>query len=143
MFVIPPPAHVQMALPSQHEALQSVVFTIGSAPPPAAPKLPPGPVLLTQPPPVVNEPDASAPVPPSLVRHFRLTTGYGDHVPLAFAVRQIVPHGVRVTYGAGVDPSAAVSWQGGREWNKVLATTVSPLGERINVGRAQVTILKK
>ena len=99
---------------------------------------PSGPVSLA--PPV--EPSIQT-EPPKMVHHFRITAGYGHQVPLSFAIRQIVPSGVRVTYGAGVDPGEAVDWQGGRERNKILASTVSPLGERIEVGRAHVTILKK
>ncbi len=138
MFVILPPAHVQPAPAMPKSPLTEVAFEISHAPPPLPSPAPPGPVSLA--------PSAELPAPseqPKVVRHFRMTAGYGHQVPLSFAIRQIVPSGVRVTYGAGVDPGEAVDWQGGREWNKVLATTVSPLGERIEVGRAHVTILKK
>ena len=41
---------------------------------------------------------ADARVPSGAVR------GFGEQVPLTFAVRQIVPSGMRTTYGAGVNP---------------------------------------
>lgn len=138
MFVILPPAHVQPAPTTPKSLLTEAAFEISHAPPPLPSPVPTGPVSLA--------PSAELPNPseqPKVVHHFRMTAGYGHQVPLSFAVRQIVPSGVRVTYGAGVDPGEAVDWQGGREWNKVLATTVGPLGERIEVGRAHVTILKK
>lgn len=54
--------------------------------------------------------------------------GYGSDVPLAFALRQIVPKGVLVVLGPGVTPYAIVSWRGGRPWNKALAHALAPAG---------------
>lgn len=75
--------------------------------------------------------------------HFRIAAGFGHRVPLGFAVRQIVPRGVAVTYGPGTDQGQPVDWQGGRTWNRVLATTVAQCGYRIDVGRNHVTILQQ
>jgi len=83
----------------------------------------------------------SAPIMPT--RRFAVASGYGHQVPLAFAIKQIVPHGVRVTFAAGVDPSARVDWVGGRAWNKVLATTVAEVGDRIDVGHNKLTVLRR
>ena len=41
---------------------------------------------------------------------FKLAFGFGDRIPLSFAVRQIVPPAVKVTYGPGADPNAP--WTG-------------------------------
>lgn len=49
-----------------------------------------------------------------------IARGFGDHVPLSFAVRQIVPGTVKVTYGSGVDPEALVDWRGGSSWRVVV-----------------------
>lgn len=76
-------------------------------------------------------------------RHFLVAVGYGKRVPLRFAVRQIVPHGVIVTFSPDVDTEARVDWQGGREWNKVLASTVRQIGDVIDVGRNKVTIRRQ
>ncbi|NVN38384.1 hypothetical protein [Komagataeibacter swingsii] len=76
-------------------------------------------------------------------RYFHIASGYGKQVPLGFAVRQIVPHGVRVVFVADVDTSVPVDWQGGREWNKVLATTVAQAGDVIDVGRNKVTVRRR
>ena len=46
--------------------------------------------------------------------------GFGNNVPLALAVRQIVPPGHEVTYGPGIDRNARVSWSGGADWQSVL-----------------------
>jgi hypothetical protein len=60
--------------------------------------------------------------------HFAVTRGFGNQVPLSFAVRQIVPRAVKVHFAKGVDPATAVDWNGGRPWNAVLWSAVHPLG---------------
>jgi hypothetical protein len=57
-----------------------------------------------------------------------LVRGFGDHVPLAFAVRQIVPARIKVSYGPGVDPDTLVSWKGGDTWPAVLGRAIRPHG---------------
>src|SRR3546814_16584755 len=49
-----------------------------------------------------------------------VVTGFGNEVPLSFAVRQIVPPGHEISYGAGVDVNAVVTWSGGHLWGEVL-----------------------
>lgn len=84
----------------------------------------------------------TAPLPPpeAPVSRFLVARGFGNNVPLGFAVRQIVPPSVRVTYGTDVDPSTPVDWRGGRPWNLVLGDAVKPLGLRLAVRRASVAI---
>ncbi|VTZ27709.1 conserved exported hypothetical protein [Methylocella tundrae] len=66
--------------------------------------------------------------------------GFGSQIPLAFAVRQIVPSRIKVLYGPGADQNALVDWQGGKRWSIVLAEAVRPLGLRIHVEARGVTI---
>lgn len=68
--------------------------------------------------------------------------GFGASVPLAFACRQIVPAGVRVAYGPGVDAQTPVDWLGGRPWAAVLRDAVSPAGLNI-VPRGQVIEIRR
>ena len=72
--------------------------------------------------------------------HIPLAEGFGNGVPLSFAARQIVPRGVSIRLGPGVDADAPVTWTGGSPWNQVLATAVAPLGYRVRVGWEGVTI---
>jgi hypothetical protein len=81
---------------------------------------------------------ANRPAPP----HFKIAAGFGDRIPLSFAVRQIVPSDVRVTYGPGADPNAHVNWQGGEGWNRVLLAAVKPLGLRLVMTNLAVEIRK-
>lgn len=75
--------------------------------------------------------------------HFFEARGYGHQVPLGFAVRQIVPRGVSISFRGDVDRRCLVDWVGGRGWNKVLATTVAICGDKIDVGHNTVAVLKK
>ena len=68
--------------------------------------------------------------------------GFGDHVPISFAVRQIVPANLHVTYANQVDPSALVTWTGGQPWNVVLVHAVQPLGYRVWVSATTVHIYR-
>ena len=73
---------------------------------------------------------------------FKVARGFGDQVPLSFAVRQIVPLAVRVTYGPGAAPDALVTWKGGEGWNRVLLRAVHPLGLRLVMSTMAVQIRK-
>jgi hypothetical protein len=71
-----------------------------------------------------------------------IARGFGDRVPLSFAVRQIVPATFKVTYGSGVDPGALVDWRGGPIWSRVLADAIKPLGLRLVLGNMTLEIQK-
>jgi hypothetical protein len=86
-------------------------------------------------------------LPHTALRHAESSTaaiarGFGDRVPLSFAVRQIVPATINVTYGAGVDPGALVDWRGGRSWRVVLADALKPLGLRAVFAATAIEIRK-
>lgn len=54
--------------------------------------------------------------------------GFGKEVPLAFAVRQIVPNDYLVRFETGIDQAAHVSWTGSDEWQNVLGGVTTPRG---------------
>ena len=85
-------------------------------------------------------PGVTAEPPEQTALQFKIARGFGNAVPMAFAVRQMVPAGVRVRYGAGIDPEALVSWKGDRPWNQALAAAVRPLRLRIVTGTDTVLI---
>ena len=62
-----------------------------------------------------------------------IAQGFGQQVPLAFAMRQIVPPGVKTSFGPGVNQAALVDWSGGRPWIEVLRAAVQPLGLHVTV----------
>jgi hypothetical protein len=119
-------------------------FVVAASRPPApAPASAPG----TAPAPGPNEASlhadaAEASPAPSLQPRFRVAQGFGNQVPLSFAVRQIVPPAVRVTYGPGAASDVLVDWKGGQGWNQVLFRAVHPLGLRLVMTYMAVQIRK-
>ena len=67
-------------------------------------------------------------------------SGFGDQVPLTFAVRQIVPTNFQVAYADDVQKDAPVNWKGGEPWRATLADAVRPLGLIVTVNGPKVTI---
>ena len=67
-------------------------------------------------------------------------SGFGDQVPLTFAVRQIVPANFQVAYANTVKKDATVNWKGGEPWRATLADAVRPLGLVVTVNGPKVTI---
>lgn len=86
-------------------------------------------------------PDDPADQPHALM--FRTSAGFGRNIPLGFAVRQIVPAGIRISYGRGVRPDSIVSWKGGRPWPSVLLAAVIPLGLNVRATGRSVSIVIK
>ena len=98
--------------------------------------MPPAPV----PPPIVQTNPDNSPNPSST--RFKLAYGFGDRIPLSFAIRQIVPPAFKVTYGRGANPNALVDWKGGQAWNRVLLDAVKRLGLRLVMTHLAVEIRK-
>ena len=69
-----------------------------------------------------------------------MAVGFGQQIPLSFAVRQIVPPGLPVRFAPEVDQDALVDWSGGRSWNQVIAAAVQPLHLRAVVTAQGVLI---
>lgn len=87
-------------------------------------------------------PDDQGATTPHAGSPFKLAQGFGNDVPLSFAMRQIVPASVIIRLGKGVDSAAAVSGRGGMPWNQVLAAAVRPLGFHIVTGTTTVLIAR-
>ena len=105
--------------------------------------------VITSPPPPAERPVVPDPQPKALASanhaaspRFKMAYGFGDQVPLSFAVRQIVPSTINVTYGRGSDPNALVDWKGGQTWNRALLDAVKPLGLRLVISDTAVEIRK-
>ena len=81
--------------------------------------------------------NVAPPKPRFLVAH-----GFGRGVPLAFAVRQVVPTRVRVTYGSGVNTAQPVTWEGGKPWDDVLRAAITPLGLHLVMSHMAVKIVE-
>ena len=57
---------------------------------------------------------------PTIAFSQSVVQGFGNDIPLSFAVDQVVPDNYVVSYGVGVNLEKDVSWMGGKEWTVVL-----------------------
>ena len=105
-----------------------MLSTPDASAPPESETPAPHPKLKRRPP----KPHVSAPEP--------ALSGFGDQVPLTFAVRQIVPANFQVAYADTVQKEAPVNWKGGEPWRATLADAVRPLGLVVTVSGPKVTI---
>jgi hypothetical protein len=68
--------------------------------------------------------------------------GFGNQIPLTFAVRQIVPAKFQVAFGKEVDREQRVGWKGGKPWRSALSEALKPLGLTIDVHGLTVSIVE-
>lgn len=54
--------------------------------------------------------------------------GFGTDIPLALAMRQIVPPQYAYAFDSSVDQGARITWNGGKPWDVVLGDALSPHG---------------
>ncbi|MCK6417688.1 MAG: hypothetical protein L6Q57_01965 [Alphaproteobacteria bacterium] len=102
-------------------------------PPPVA--QPAAPLYAT--PPISLPPPAS--IVPSSPDTDRVVAGFGADMPLALALRDVVPPQYAYSFAPGVNPGLRVSWQGGQAWPLVVDQMIAPLGLRSRVyGRTVV-----
>ncbi len=96
----------------------------------------------------IPAPPSTAPIRPRPIPHPKIPlpapdpalAGFGNEVPLSFAVRQIVPARFQVAFGEAVQRDAPVDWKGGKPWRPTLSDAVRPLGLTVIVVGATVTI---
>jgi hypothetical protein len=69
--------------------------------------------------------------------------GFGKKVPLAIALRQIIPQEYEFTHGEGVNLNKSVNWSGGRVWSEVLSDAIKPLGLKATLAGDTVMIEKE
>lgn len=73
--------------------------------------------------------------------HYKEVVGFGSDMPLALALRQVVPPQYSFSFGEGVNPGYRVSWEGGHPWNEVVNDMVAPLHLSMKVRGRTVFII--
>ena len=116
------------------ESTPAKVFAPAPAPVYSAPVAAPVPVVAPAPIPV------RAPAAASVGSDF--VQGFADQVPLAVAMRQVLPNDYSFTAAEGVDQSTLVSWQGGRSWRDVMNGMLSSSGMAASVNDHMVVVEK-
>lgn len=85
--------------------------------------------------------NASPVIPASPVNPvFTEAVGFARDVPLALALRQIVPPEFAFSFGTDVNLGSRVSWDGGRPWNEVVISMVGPLGYFVHINDRRVLV---
>ena len=64
---------------------------------------------------------------------FEVVEGFGSDIPLAIALRQVVPPHYAFSFGQGVNAGYLVSWEGGKPWNEILSEMMDPLHLKANI----------
>ena len=72
-----------------------------------------------------------------------IAQGFGNDIPLTYAVEQIVPDSFIVSYGRGVDVTKPVDWRGGEDWKIVLEKVAQENGLDVQIGHDSVLITGK
>ncbi len=71
---------------------------------------------------------------------YEVIEGFGKDMPLALALRQIVPAKYAFSFGSGVNPGERISWQGGKPWNEVLSDATSSVGIKVAIKDKKVLL---
>lgn len=66
--------------------------------------------------------------------------GFGNDMPLALAIQQVVPPEYTYSFDKGIDLDHKVSWSGGKPWDMVLAEMVEPLNLNVDIRQKSVRI---
>ena len=54
--------------------------------------------------------------------------GFGSHVPLVMALREITPSSYQFAFAPGLNLGTLVTWHGGAPWHDVVNNVLQPLG---------------
>lgn len=92
---------------------------------------------------VVISEDSMGTTPVVVSPEFAEAVGFAKDVPLALALRQVVPADYAFSFEEGVNPGLRVSWNGGKPWNDVVADMAVSLGYGVVITRKSVRITKQ
>ena len=82
------------------------------------------------------------PMPAAAPADDAVVEGFGSNLPLAIALRQIVPPTYRFSFGTGVDAGQRVSWQGGKKWSQIVADMAAKNGLSTEIAGNVIAIRK-
>lgn len=75
--------------------------------------------------PIPAAPKAEAPQKDE-AREYALAEGFGQDIPLALMMQQVVPAGYAYSFDPQINLGMRVSWDGGKPWNVVLKESLAP-----------------
>jgi outer membrane biosynthesis protein TonB len=71
---------------------------------------------------------------------YDVVEGFGTDIPLVMAMGQIIPAKYAYSFGKGVNPGSVVSWEGGKPWNEVLHSVLTPLNIGVKIEGTVVSL---
>lgn len=86
-------------------------------------------------------PATSIPAQPAQPIQYEQVVGFGRDIPLAIALRQIVPPTFAFQFDPAINVGMPISWDGGAPWPETLQTILDPAGIMVDV-RGNVVSLK-
>jgi hypothetical protein len=112
---------------------------------PAPADIAPAPSSASAAPQIITPPDAPPLAPSSDAPMSKdVIIGFGDQLPLALALGEIVPKSYHYAFAGGVNPGAFVSWDGqGRSWDLVLSDMLAPHNLSAQMRGNMVMIVQK
>ena len=99
------------------------------------PALDPNPLARSKPP-VMDSEQAESPTPSESIQpisQMANAVGFGSDIPMALAMRQIVPPDYGFSFDPSVDQGMRITWSGGSPWDIVLNDALRPAGLEANV----------
>ncbi|MFA7457059.1 MAG: hypothetical protein WCY57_06390, partial [Micavibrio sp.] len=131
--------------PASYDAQDGEIVEMTIAPPPRKPSIPQIAARAPSGRPAAHQQTASSsPAPvraaPAQMQSYPEAVGFGRDLPLALALRQIVPAEYNYSFAQNIDLGANVSWEGGKPWNEVLQDMLSGTGFYADIRGNEVRI---
>lgn len=73
---------------------------------------------------------------------YAVVYGFGEDMPLALALQQIVPEGYAYSFAKSVNPGARIDWEGDRAWNVVLDEALGKAGLKAQISGNAVLVMQ-
>lgn len=129
----PPMQQIRRARPSADMLGGNMVSSPPVMPPDMRPAPQPPEAPLVRAEPDMKVPAAAAPAMMATSGAYADAVGFGSDIPLALAMRQIIPAQYAYAFDSDVDQSTRITWNGGKPWDVVLSDAIVPLGLGVSV----------
>ncbi len=95
--------------------------------------------VMTKPKPIMDTPNVAA----SESAAFDVVEGFAKDVPLALALRQVVPASYAFSFEDNVNPGSRVAWNGGKPWNEIVKEIANSLDYGVKISGKHIRIISQ
>jgi hypothetical protein len=78
-----------------------------------------------------------------MVSNKLIIEGFGNDVPISYALASIVPSNYAYAFGAGINPAMPITWRGGKAWDIVLIDALRMNNMFVHITDTKVSIQKE